>query len=219
VIAVISATHFPQALAMVLLVTLSCALLGLTGWPLVLVVIAVASGQASVGWSNDYLDSKVDRELERPTKPVVRDGLAPAALRAPILVSLILVVPFSFLAGGLIGGLAHLLAVASAWTYNLWLARTVWSWLPYIVSFALLPVFIAQTVSSNLWPVWPVTLLCMIVGVTSHLLNAIPDIEVDTRSNLGGLAVRLGKTRSIWLSTILGFAGLGLAGMLIASMS
>jgi 4-hydroxybenzoate polyprenyltransferase len=179
----------------------------------------VASGQASVGWSNDYIDSKIDRELERPTKPVVRDGLAPAALRAPILVSLILVVPFSFLAGGLIGGLAHLLAVASAWTYNLWLARTVWSWLPYAVSFALLPVFIAQTVSSSLWPVWPVTLLSILAGVISHLLNAIPDIEVDRRAGLGGLAVRLGKTRSIWLSAILVLPGLIFAGMLIASMS
>lgn len=204
---------------MVLLVTLSCALLGLTGWPLVFASVAAASGQASVGWSNDYLDSKFDLELERASKPVVRDGLSPSSLRGPILVSLVLAVPFSFLAGGLIGGLAHLLAVASAWVYNLWLARTVWSWLPYAASFSLLPIFVAQTVSSSLWPNWPVTLLFILVGVTSHLLNAIPDIEIDRRSGLGGLAVRLGRTRSIWLSMILGLVGIVLAGISIASMS
>ena len=204
---------------MVLLVTLSCALLGLSGWPLVIVVLAVASGQASVGWSNDYLDSKFDLELERLSKPVVRDGLSPSSLRTPILASLVLVVPFSFLAGGLIGGLAHLIAVASACSYNLWLARTVWSWLPYAVSFALLPIFIAQAVSRSLWPGWPVTLLFVLVGVISHLLNAIPDIEIDRRSGLGGLAVRLGRTLSICLSLILGLAGLVLAAIAIASMS
>lgn len=204
---------------MVLLVTLSCALLGLSGWPLVFVVLAVASGQASVGWSNDYLDSKFDLVLERSSKPVVRDGLSPSSLRTPIIVSLALVVPFSFLAGGLIGGLAHLIAVASAWSYNLWLARTVWSWLPYAVSFALLPIFIAQAVSRSLWPAWPIALLFILVGVVSHLLNAIPDIEIDRRSGLGGLAVRLGRTLSIWLSLILGLAGLVLVGISIASMS
>ena len=204
---------------MVLLVTSSCALLGLTGWPLVFASIAVASGQASVGWSNDYLDSKFDLELERASKPVVRDDLSPSSLRTPILVSLVLVVPFSFLAGGLIGGLAHLIAVASAWSYNLWLARTVWSWLPYAVSFALLPIFIAQAVSRSLWPDLPVTLVFILVGVISHLLNAIPDIEIDRRLGLGGFAVRLGRRLSISLAMILGLAGLVLAAIAIASMS
>jgi 4-hydroxybenzoate polyprenyltransferase len=173
--------------------------------------MAVATGQASVGWSNDYLDSKTDRELARSTKPVVRDGLPAHSLRIPILVSLILVVPFSFLAGGLIGGFAHLIAVASAWIYNLWLSRTIWSWLPYAISFAMLPVFIGQSVSRDLWPSWPIILLAVIVGVISHLLNAIPDIDIDKRSNLGGLAVLLGKKASLWLVVFFGLAALSLA--------
>jgi 4-hydroxybenzoate polyprenyltransferase len=188
---------------MVLLASLSCALLGLSRWPLVVVVIAVASGQASVGWSNDYLDANVDKGLERVSKPTVRDGLNPTSLRLPILVSLILVVPFSFLAGGFIGGLAHLIAVASAWTYNLWFARTVWSWFPYAVAFALFPVFIAQTISSSLWPSWQIVSIAVLVGVVSHLLNAIPDIEIDKRSNLGGLAVRLGRNGSLCVVALL----------------
>jgi 4-hydroxybenzoate polyprenyltransferase len=191
----------------------------MSGWPLALVIVAAASGQASVGWSNDYLDSKIDLELERSTKPVVRDNLSPSALRIPILVSLILVVPFSFLAGGFIGGLAHLLAVASAWAYNLRLSRTIWSWLPYAISFALLPVFIAQAASRALWPSWSIIVLAVLVGIVSHILNAIPDIELDRRSGLGGLVVSLGRKRSMWLSALLMLAGLALVPISIASMS
>lgn len=176
-----------------------------------MVFLAAASGQASVGWSNDYLDSSTDLALQRSTKPVVRDGLNPKNLRVPILVSLILVVPFSFLAAGFIGGLAHLIAVASAWTYNIWLARTVWSWLPYAVSFAMLPIFIAQAVSRSLWPSFEIVALAIVVGIGSHLLNAIPDIEIDKTSNLGGLAVLLGKTVSLWLVALFCLTALLLA--------
>jgi len=201
--ALVSATHFPQALAMVALATGSCALLGLSGWPLVMVVIATASGQASVGWSNDYLDSKIDSSLNRQTKPVVRDGLNPADLKLPILISLVLVAPFSFLAAGVVGGVAHILAVVSAWIYNIYLSRTVWSWVSYAFSFAMLPLFIAQAVSSQWWPSWAVFALSVTVGVLSHLLNALPDIQIDRQAGLGGLAVTLGKVRSRWLSVLL----------------
>ena len=39
-------------------------------------------------------------------------------------------IPLSFLAGGFIGGAAHLVAVASAWAYDLWLKTTIWSFAP-----------------------------------------------------------------------------------------
>lgn len=204
---------------MVLLASVSSVFLGLSGWPLVFLVFAVASGQASVGWSNDYLDAHIDKTLERASKPSVRDGLNPSSLRLPILVSLILVIPFSFLAGGFIGGLAHLVAVGSAWAYNLWLARTVWSWIPYAVSFALLTVFIAQAVSRDFWPSWPIVCLAILVGIVAHLLNAIPDIEIDRQSHLGGLAVRLGRTISIRITLLLLAACLVFLAISIASMS
>jgi 4-hydroxybenzoate polyprenyltransferase len=114
----------------------------------------------------------------------------------PILVSATLTIPLSFVAAGWIGGAAHIAAVASALAYNFFLARTVWSWVPYAVSFALMPVFIAQAISPALWPTIPLTLLSVLVGVTAHLLNAIPDIAIDRDTGWGGLAVSLGKRRS-----------------------
>jgi 4-hydroxybenzoate polyprenyltransferase len=63
--------------------------------------------------------------------------------------------------------------------------------------------FIAQASSSSLWPTWPVLCLSVLVGVTAHLFNAMPDIDSDREMGLGGLAVTLGKRRSIALAVVL----------------
>jgi hypothetical protein len=49
---------------------------------------------------------------------------------------------------------------------------------PYAVSFALMTVFIAQASSLSLWPTWPVLCLGILVDVTAHLFNDIPDILI-----------------------------------------
>ena len=197
--AFVAATHFPQALAMVLLMTIATAVCGGPWWSVTLVFLASAAGQATVGWTNDVHDAEADRAAGRTSKPTVRGDVRPEDLRAPILVSAALTIPLSFLAAGWVGGVAHIAAVASALAYNFFLARTMWSWVPYAVSFALMPVFVAQASSPTLWPNVPVTLLSVLVGLTAHLLNAIPDIDVDRETGWGGLAVSLGKRRSIVL--------------------
>lgn len=199
-VAIALATHLPQTLAMVGASAVLCYLLGVTSDKTLLVVAAVLSGQVSVGWSNDYIDSKVDKQLARSDKPVVRDQLDPKTLRLPIILALVALVPLSFAAAGFIGGAAHLLAVASAWAYNLFLSRTIWSWAPYTVSFSLLMVFLVQAASTNFWPTPLFLLTAAMVGVVAHLLNALPDIDRDVASGVGGLAVSLGK-RGSWVLT------------------
>lgn len=201
--ALIAATHFPQALTMVLLMTVATAVCGGAWWSVVLVFLASAAGQATVGWTNDVHDAEADRVAGRATKPTVRGILRPEQLRVPILMSATLTIPLSFFAAGWVGGAAHIVAVGSALTYNFWLSRTIWSWLPYAVSFALMTVFIAQAASPVLWPTWPVICLSVLVGVIAHLFNAIPDIDSDRRMGLGGLAVSLGRRRSIALTVVL----------------
>ena len=199
----IAATHFPQALAMVLLMTIATALSGGSWTSIVLVFLASAAGQATVGWTNDLHDAAVDEKAARSHKPTVRGDIRPGDLRIPIIVSGSLTIPLSFFAAGWIGGAAHIAAVASALMYNFVLARTVWSWAPYAVSFGLMPLFIAQAVSAGLWPTIPVIVLSILVGVTAHLLNAIPDIDIDQTARIGGLAVALGRRNSIVLTIAL----------------
>lgn len=182
---------------MVLLMTIATAVCGGSWSAVALVLLASAAGQATVGWTNDVHDAAADRAAGRVNKPTVRGELRPEDLRAPILVSATLTIPLSFLAAGWIGGAAHIAAVASALVYNFFLARTMWSWVPYAVSFALMPVFIAHASSPTLWPTIPIVLLSVLVGVTAHLLNAIPDIDIDRETGWGGLAVSLGKRRSM----------------------
>ena len=48
-----------------------------------LVCAAVLAGQASIGWSNDWLDADRDRAVARADKPVVQGAVAPGLLRSP----------------------------------------------------------------------------------------------------------------------------------------
>jgi len=206
----VKATHFPQALAMVLLSIVASAVFGQRGIQLLFVAIATAAGQASVGWVNDYVDAQTDITFNRAHKPSVRYVLKPEALKIPIIIALLVSLPFSFLAAGWIGGSAHILAVASAQIYNLSLSRTFWSWLPYAVSFSLLTVFLTQSSSIGLWPSWQIVGIAACVGVSAHILNALPDMELDKRAQLGGLVVTLGRTKSILVLTVIVFVLLGL---------
>ena len=213
--AIVAATHFPQALAMVLLMTIATAVCGGSWSAVALVLLASAAGQATVGWTNDVHDAAADRAAGRVNKPTVRGELRPEDLRAPILVSATLAIPLSFLAAGWVGGAAHIAAVVSALVYNFFLARTMWSWVPYAVSFALMPVFIAQAIAPTLWPSLPVVLLSVLVGVTAHLLNATPDIDIDRETGWGGLAVSLGKRRSVVLVAVLAGAAAVCLGIVV----
>jgi 4-hydroxybenzoate polyprenyltransferase len=197
---------------MILLLTVAAVITSVQGLNLALFMAAVLCGQLSVGWLNDFVDASLDGSVARSDKPVVAGTLRRSALKVPIAIALILVVPLSILAAGFIGGMAHTLAVASAHVYNLYLSRTIWSWLPYAVSFGLLPLFVAQTASAALWPETLMIALFSLVGVIAHLLNALPDIEIDRKAGKGGLVVSLGRQKSSLLAA--GLSALAIAVLL-----
>lgn len=198
-IALLRASHFPQTLAMTVALGICAWVMGVRDQNLVVFVAAVLFGQFSVGWVNDFIDARLDRTVGRSEKPIVAGTLETSSLKVPIAIALILVVPLSILAAGWIGGLAHIAAVGSAHIYNVYLSRTVWSWVPYAVSFSLLPFFVAQAGSRVLWPELPMILLFSLVGVIAHLLNALPDIAIDREGGKGGLVVSLGRQKSLLL--------------------
>lgn len=214
--ALLKASHFPQTLAMTVFLGISAWLTGVNGVKLLVLTSAVLFGQFSVGWLNDFIDLALDRQSGRSEKPLVAGALKLSSLKIAILIAAILAIPLSIVAAGWLGGLAHISAIFSAYCYNLWLARTIWSWLPYVLSFGLLPVFIAQAASAALWPESAMILLFSLVGVIAHLLNAVPDIEIDRQADKGGLAVSLGRRRSMLLAALLAIAALCLAGFLLA---
>jgi 4-hydroxybenzoate polyprenyltransferase len=158
---------------------------------LVLVGLAVLAGQLSVGWSNDLLDEARDRAVARTDKPLAAGEVSTSTVRAACAAAVVATVGLS-LACGVAAGLVHLLCVASAWAYNAGLKATVWSWLPYAVSFGGLTVFVALAGQpSRPPPVW-VPVAAALLGVGAHLLNVLPDIADDEATGIRGLPHRIG---------------------------
>jgi 4-hydroxybenzoate polyprenyltransferase len=155
---------------------------------------AVLAGQLSVGWMNDYLDRDRDVRTGRADKPVAVGVLDPAVVRTATLVAAVAVVPLSLLSG-LLAGCLHLLAVASAWAYNLRLKATALSVLPYAVSFGLLPAFITAGLPGQPVVGWLVA-AGSLLGAGAHFANVLPDIEDDLRTGVRGLPHRLGPAGS-----------------------
>jgi 1,4-dihydroxy-2-naphthoate octaprenyltransferase len=60
--------------------------------------------------------------------------------------------------------------------------------------------------------------LSVLVGVTAHLLNAIPDIDIDRDTGWGGLAVSLGKRRSSILAAVLVTVGVVCIGVVTSDL-
>jgi heme o synthase len=176
----------------------------------VAVAAAVLAGQLSIGWMNDYLDRDRDVRVHRADKPVAAGTLAPTTVRTAAAVAAVAVVPLSLLSGWFAGSL-HLIAVASAWSYNLWLKASVLSVLPYVISFGLLPAFITAGLPGHPVYGWLVAAGALL-GAGAHFANVLPDIDDDLRTGVRGLPHRLGATGSrIAAGTLLAAASLVLA--------
>lgn len=197
----IRACHPEPTVAVTAITTLLAASVGRDARGCVLVAVTVLAGQLSVGWSNDWIDARRDHLALRIDKPVVAGELATATVRRAALVAVVLCVPLSF-ANGAGAGAVHLLAVASAWAYNLGLKSTPFSWLPYAVSFGLLPVFVTLGLPTPVVaPGWAVASGALL-GIGAHMANVLPDITGDRQLGVNGLPQRLGAQRTRLLAPV-----------------
>ncbi|KGM17140.1 hypothetical protein N867_09410, partial [Actinotalea fermentans ATCC 43279 = JCM 9966 = DSM 3133] len=212
VVGVVAASHpAPTAVVTALAVVLAVG----AGAPVgtaVLVGAAVLAGQLSVGLSNDWLDAARDRAVARRDKPVVTGAVSVRAVRAAAVGAAVVCAAASW-ATGLLPGSLHVLAVGSAWAYNLGLKRTAASWVPYAVSFGLLPAFLVTAAGGTPPPALVAT--GALLGVGAHLANVLPDLEDDAATGVRGLPHRLGRRASSVLAPVLlaGGAGVVVAGL------
>jgi protoheme IX farnesyltransferase len=160
----------------------------------VAVAAAVLAGQLSVGWMNDYLDRDRDVRVRRTDKPVVAGAVAAGTLRTAMVLAMVAVVPLSLLSGWFAGSL-HLIAVASAWAYNVRLKSSALSVLPYAVSFGLLPAFVTAGLPGRPVLGWLVAAGALL-GAGAHFANVLPDIADDLSTGVRGLPHRIGATGS-----------------------
>jgi 4-hydroxybenzoate polyprenyltransferase len=196
------ATHLGPTVAVTTVATLLAVSAGVPGGRVVLVALAVLAGQASIGWSNDWLDADRDRAVARADKPVVQGAVRPARLRSLALVAAALAVVLS-LALGVVPGLLLLVLVASGWAYNAGLKRTAASVLPYVTGFGALPAgVVAAAPGTPIAPWWLVT-AGGALGAAAHLANVAPDLEDDLATGVRGLPHRLGARVSALVAALL----------------
>jgi 4-hydroxybenzoate polyprenyltransferase len=196
----VDACHPGPTAVVTLAVGLLAAAAGRDRAGIALTALATFTGQLSIGWCNDAYDAERDRAAGRVEKPTVRgDVTAPVLWRAAG-IALAPTVVTSYVAAGAIGGTAHVLAVASAWAYDLRLKTTVLSWLPYVVSFGLVPAFVTYGLTPPAAPAWWLTTAAGLLGAGAHLANAIPDVASDERVGAGGVVARIGVRRATWLT-------------------
>jgi 4-hydroxybenzoate polyprenyltransferase len=191
-VGLVRACHPGPTLAVTTVTTLLASSVGRTGPGLVAVAAAVLTGQLSVGWSNDAHDAGSDTRAARSDKPIVAGEVTVRTVWAAASVALAATVVLSLVAVGPLPGVLHLVAVALAWTYNLGVARTRWSFVPYVVAFALLPAFVTAASDPSRAPAPWVVLGFAAMGLGAHLVNGIRDLEIDLGLGLSGAAVRLG---------------------------
>ncbi|MGM7421049.1 UbiA family prenyltransferase [Cellulosimicrobium sp. CpK407] len=204
------ASHFPPTVMVTLFALALSAGIGAGARTTTLVALAVLTGQLSVGWSNDWLDARRDLAVGRADKPVVTGLVTPATLRTAALAALAACAALS-LATGVVPGLVHVVAVASAWSYNAALKATWWSWAPYALSFGLLAVFVVLAAPGDGRPApWAVA-AAVLLGVGAHVANTLPDLEDDAATGVRGLPHRLGRRAS----SVLAPALLGMAALLV----
>jgi 4-hydroxybenzoate polyprenyltransferase len=169
------------------------------GWAACWLAGAIASGQAALGWSNDWVDRDRDRRAGRGDKPLAADQLPARSVGIAALVALAACVPLSLLYG-VWAGLAHLAAVGCGLLYNFRLKARLASFVPYLVSFGLLPVVVTLgLVPPRLPSAWSVVAAALL-GLAGHLTQTLPDIPDDRMLAINGLPQRLGRRRSSYLA-------------------
>lgn len=193
--ALIRACHPEPTVAVTAVAAALAIAVGRDRWGVLAVTAAVLAGQLSVGWHNDYLDRDRDSSTARTDKPVARGALGARTVGRAAACAGLATVPLSLLSG-LVPGLLHVVAVASAWAYNLRLKSTPVSVLPYAVSFGLLPAFVvAGRPGHPVPPAWLI-LAGALLGSGAHFANVLPDLADDLRTGIRGLPHRLGPVGS-----------------------
>lgn len=204
-IALLRASHFGPTV-LVTTIAFSTAKFEFSTLESVQVAIAIFTGQLVVGWSNDVIDFPLDTAAHRMKKPLVSGEVSLGVLQKLIPVALLSATLISLIGPlGLKGTLVHLLGLLSATLYNLKLKSTIFSPLPYIISFGALPwaIFLGAGSTPPLW----LYLALALFTTAFHFLNVVKDLQWDIEQGVLGLPQRIGKTRSVLTASLLAISG------------
>jgi 4-hydroxybenzoate polyprenyltransferase len=194
------ASHPEPAAAVTTVTALLCVGAGLDLPRAIGVTATVLASQLAIGWANDAIDATRDARVGRTDKPVAGGTVTRrAAAIAAVVASLACVVLALVTDAG--AAPVAILALLSALSYNWPVKFTVFSPLPYAVSFASLPSFVVL-VADRPVPAWLIA-AGGLLGVGAHFANVVPDMADDERTGVRGLPHRFGPRGSLAVSAAL----------------
>ncbi len=174
---------------------------GLEPWRLILLTLAVFCGQLSIGLSNDAIDAPRDRAVGRTDKPIALGDLSERVAWGWAIGTLVAALVLSAALGfGMLA--AHAVFLASAWAYNAALKSTVFSIVPFLISFGIFPSLVTlAAVEPRVAAPWA-WVAGAALGAAVHLTNVLPDLEDDQRTGVRGLPHRLGARASAVVAAV-----------------
>lgn len=187
----LASSHPGPTLTVTVLAAVIAAAVGHPVWLVVLVAVTVVAGQLSIGLANDWIDADRDRAVGRSDKPVAQGLVAVGTVRTAAFVMAGVAVVLSVFLGP-VAAVAHLVLVAAGWAYDAGLKRTVWSVVPFVVAFGLLPVVAVSAGPDAPWPAWWALATGAVFGVAIHCTNVLPDLVDDAATGVRGFPHRLG---------------------------
>lgn len=186
-----ASSHPGPTVTVTVLAAVIAAAVGHPWWVVVLVALTVIAGQLSIGLANDWIDAERDRAVGRTDKPVAQGLIGVGTVRNAAFGTAAVAVVLSLFLGP-VAAVAHLLLVAAGWAYDAGLKRTVWSVVPFVVAFGLLPVVAVSAGPTGAWPAWWALATGAVFGIAIHCTNVLPDLLDDEATGVRGFPHRLG---------------------------
>lgn len=189
------------------LATLGIAFIAWSGLPpfglLARLLLAMLGGQLAIGAINEIVDLP-DDAVGKPQKPLPSGEVSVqgARLVAAFGLALMAVAGVSL---GLVSFALLLLGTGLGIVYDLWLKRSMWSWVPYLLALPLLPIWVFVTIGRpepRLLFLYPLGALAA-VGV--HLAQALPDVAADQAAGMRTITSRMGAEAAFaaaWVTII-----------------
>jgi 4-hydroxybenzoate polyprenyltransferase len=166
--------------------------------------------QASIGSLNDLVDADLDAG-RKAGKPIPHGHATRQEATAIAVTGLALGVTLTW-PSGLAATAVALAGAGCGYLYDLRLSRTAWSWLPFALGLALVPLYAwlgaTGDVPASLLPLVPIGILA---GAGLALANGLADLERDSAAGIETAAGKLGRARAWAVHAGLLVAAVGLA--------
>lgn len=219
--AYVQLTH-PWAVTIVMIATALFGLLAAGGDPdpgrFFFLFTGMLGGQFAIGATNEWCDRHADA-IDKPHRPIPAGLVSPSGALLFAALSLV-VMAAAGLALGTWGFLLLVVMIGAGLVYNIWLKRTPWSWLPYLVALPLVPTW-AWIVLNEFEPrlLWLYPMGALFV-LAIHISQTLPDIGADQSRGEHGIGVVLGRRwaeAAVWLAAFGSTLAVAVGGWLFGS--